>query len=93
MAVSALAPRLSATRLFSATSAAFIFARAARAYDHAAREHFGEFAAVNFPEHAGERCCLAPTDPDLMLINEAWVRLPEAMRAGILAMVRASSGG
>ncbi len=31
---------------------------AARAYDKAARELHGEFACVNFPDHAGERCCL-----------------------------------
>ena len=34
-----------------------IEADAARAYDAAAREHFGEFAAVNFPG-AGERGCV-----------------------------------
>jgi hypothetical protein len=29
------------------------------------------------------------TDPDLAEINAAWHRLPEALRAGIVAMVRA----
>jgi len=30
------------------------------------------------------------SDPDLALIVERWAELPEAIRAGILAMVRAS---
>lgn len=33
---------------------------AARAYDAAARHHFGQFAAVNFPQ-PGERCALRPS--------------------------------
>jgi hypothetical protein len=32
------------------------------------------------------------SDPDLTAIIEAWDRLPEALNAGILAMVRASRG-
>ena len=32
----------------------------------------------------------APTDPDLALIVERWEQLPEAVRAGIVAMIRAS---
>jgi len=32
------------------------------------------------------------SDPDLTLIVEWWARLPEAMRAGIVAMVRATGG-
>jgi hypothetical protein len=32
-----------------------------------------------------------PNDPDLTLINEAWHTLPEALRAGILAMVKAAT--
>jgi hypothetical protein len=31
------------------------------------------------------------TDPDLALVNQAWPDLPEAIRAGILAMVKAAS--
>jgi hypothetical protein len=33
-----------------------------------------------------------PSDPELALVMDAWGRLPEAMRAGILAMVKASEG-
>jgi hypothetical protein len=32
-----------------------------------------------------------PSDPDLAVVIEAWDRLPEAIRAGIVAMVRAAS--
>jgi hypothetical protein len=32
------------------------------------------------------------TDPDLARIVNAWDRLPEAVRAGIVAMVRAAVG-
>jgi hypothetical protein len=31
------------------------------------------------------------TDPDLATINEAWPSLPEAIKAGILAIVRAAA--
>ena len=30
------------------------------------------------------------TDPDLALVNAAWDRLPKAVRAGIVAMVKAA---
>jgi hypothetical protein len=33
------------------------------------------------------------TDPDLTAVIHAWDRLPEAVRAGIVAMVRAASKG
>jgi hypothetical protein len=32
-----------------------------------------------------------PDDPDLALVNAAWDRLPAAVKAGIVAMVRAAS--
>jgi hypothetical protein len=32
-------------------------------------------------------------DPDLAAINAAWPALPEALKAGILAMVKAASEG
>ncbi len=32
------------------------------------------------------------TDPDLAAVIDAWDRLPEAIRAGIMAMVKAASG-
>jgi hypothetical protein len=31
------------------------------------------------------------TDPDLNAVVDAWYRLPEAVRAGIVAMVKASA--
>jgi hypothetical protein len=34
-----------------------------------------------------------PTDPDLALVIERWADLPEAVRAGITAMVKAAMGG
>jgi hypothetical protein len=37
----------------------------------------------------GKRAAL--TDPDLAAVVNAWDRLPEAVRAGILAMVKAAS--
>jgi hypothetical protein len=37
----------------------------------------------------GQRAALS--DPDLSAVVEAWDRLPEAVRAGIVAMVRAST--
>jgi hypothetical protein len=33
-----------------------------------------------------------PTDPDLATVINAWNRLPEAVRAGIVAMVKTTSG-
>jgi hypothetical protein len=33
------------------------------------------------------------TDPDLATVLNAWDRLPEAIRAGIVAMVKAASKG
>jgi hypothetical protein len=33
-----------------------------------------------------------PADPDLATVIDAWNRLPEAVRAGIVAMVKAASG-
>jgi hypothetical protein len=41
---------------------------------------------------AAHRKRAASTDPDLALVNYAWDRLPEAVRAGIVARVRAASG-
>jgi hypothetical protein len=33
------------------------------------------------------------TDPDLATVVNAWDRLPEAVRAGVMAMVKAASKG
>jgi hypothetical protein len=38
----------------------------------------------------GQRAAL--DDPGLATVVDAWDRLPEAVRAGIVAMVRAASG-
>ncbi|TWU06886.1 hypothetical protein CA54_52880 [Symmachiella macrocystis] len=35
----------------------------------------------------------APTDPDLQVIIDAWPALPEAIKVGILAMIRAADSG
>jgi hypothetical protein len=32
-----------------------------------------------------------PDDPEFALVNAAWDRLPEAVKAGIVAMVRAAT--
>jgi hypothetical protein len=34
---------------------------------------------------------MLPTDPDLAAVNDAWPRLPEAVRASILMLVQAAS--
>ena len=33
-----------------------------------------------------------PTDPDLSAVVNAWVKLPNALKAGIVAMVKAADG-
>ena len=41
-------------------------------------------------EHLPNDTC--QTDPDLAAVVAAWPELPEAIKAGILAMVKAASG-
>jgi hypothetical protein len=36
---------------------------------------------------------ICQTNPDLTAVVDAWDRLPEAVRAGIVAMVKAASRG
>jgi hypothetical protein len=36
---------------------------------------------------------IAPTDPDLSSLIAAWPTLPPALKAGIVAMVKAAGGG
>jgi hypothetical protein len=36
---------------------------------------------------------MLPADPDLATVVDAWNRLPEAVRAGIVAMVKAAAPG
>jgi hypothetical protein len=38
-------------------------------------------------------CDTRQTDPDLAAVIDAWDRLPEAVKAGIVAMVRAAGSG
>jgi hypothetical protein len=45
------------------------------------------------PPMAAQGQRAASNDPDLALVNAAWDRLPEAVKAGIVAMVKAASGG
>jgi hypothetical protein len=40
---------------------------------------------------AAHRQRAASNDPDLAAVIDAWDRLPEAVRAGIVAMVKAAS--
>jgi len=35
----------------------------------------------------------APIDPELVAVVDAWPKLPQAIRAGILAMIRAAGDG
>jgi hypothetical protein len=43
------------------------------------------------PPDCGPAAALAR--PDLATVVDAWPKLPEALKAGILAMVKAASGG
>ena len=43
-------------------------------------------------QNGAESGALCLTDPDLALVIDAWAFLPDAMKAGILAMVRAARG-
>ncbi len=47
-------------------------------------------AAPSVGHHLATDTC--QTDPGLALVNAAWDRLPEAVRAGIVAMIKAASG-
>jgi hypothetical protein len=40
-----------------------------------------------------DTCQTDPIDPDLALVNTAWSGLPESVRASIMMLVRAASGG
>jgi hypothetical protein len=51
-------------------------AEAARAYDAAAREHFGEFACLNFPG-PGERSAIGDPTPRLRRTVTEWRRRDE----------------
>jgi hypothetical protein len=35
---------------------------------------------------------MLPADPDLAAVIDAWDRLPEAIRAGVVAMLKAAEG-
>jgi hypothetical protein len=40
-----------------------------------------------------DTCQTASADADLAAVIDAWDRLPEAVRAGIVALVKAAAGG
>jgi hypothetical protein len=42
--------------------------------------------------NCGPSCACTDQSADLRALAEAWPRLPEAVKAGILAMVKASKG-
>ena len=44
-----------------------------------------------FKNSSAKSGALSPTDPDLQRLLDAWPTLPDAMRAGILAMIAAAS--
>jgi hypothetical protein len=52
--------------------------------------------SINPAPHGAKSGALALTkpniDPDLAALIDTWPKLPEAIRAGILAMVRAAGG-
>ena len=55
---------------------------------------FAELAKLIEPSVAAPLPCdTRQTDPNLAAVIDAWDRLPEAVRAGIVAMVRAAGGG
>ncbi len=47
--------------------------------------------AVNF--HPSHQTAQPMNSPDLAAVVEAWPDLPEALKAGIVAMVKAGAGG
>jgi hypothetical protein len=49
----------------------------------------GELTSAGSEDFAQTFARETPTDPELTLILERWPALPEAVRAGIVAMVRA----
>ncbi len=45
-----------------------------------------------FPEDSEAPSHELPTDPDLAALIDAWPTLPRAVKAGIVAMVKAAGG-
>ena len=62
-------------------------------------EHVSNSSRIKESEDSGGAECGAdfsdspPSDPDLAVVIDAWAKLPEAVRAGILAMIRAVKWG
>lgn len=51
----------------------------------------GQSLANSTPSHCQAHCQeLAQNDTDLAIVIDSWNRLPEAVRAGIVAMVKAT---
>ena len=54
-------------------------------------EHSGDSAGHPEDVPASAACCTCVAQPDLHAVAEAWPHLPEAVKAGIAAMVRAAA--
>jgi hypothetical protein len=67
--------------------------RTDRRKSNPARDHRPESTHKPTPFDPILRHDTCQTDPDLARIVAAWDRLPEAVRAGIVAMVRAAASG
>jgi hypothetical protein len=62
-----------------------------RRKSHPAKEHQPATAHKRTPFDPNLRHDTCQTDPDLAAVVDAWDALPKAVRAGIVAMVRAST--
>ena len=52
----------------------------------------GQAIAAGAAKGAVDQCPPMPADPDFRAVADAWPTLPAAIRAGILAMVKAANG-
>src|SRR5262245_15810316 len=56
------------------------------------RQEPSQSAPKRLPTATENATGLRPADPDLAAVIDVWDRLPQAVRAGIVAMVKAASG-